>query len=152
MASIENYTDTVIHAFAHASTGTIVGRLVDKCFPDHVSDKSIARTAIELVLQFGIGFFAMSELMQLLTPNNEYYRPAIGDGTAVYWYFRSQPNFGRKFEHLVAFAENAIRKEILYLSRSSVQPATPTQTSEDHKDSIATTNRYRHQTLPHVGG
>lgn len=133
MGTISEYTDTVVHAFAHAGTATVIGKLVDNSFPAFFGYKGqevktfggIARVSAELAIQFAVGFFAMSEAMQLLTPTNEYYRPAIGDGTAIFFYFYSQKNWLRKFEHVVGYAESAIGKEIrnmLHAAPSALPP------------------------------
>lgn len=119
-ANITEYVDTVVHAFAHAATGTIIGKLVDNTFPAFFGYKGqevktfdgIGRLSAEMAIQFAVGFFAMSEAMQLLTPNNEYYRPSIGDGTAIFFYFYSQKHWLRKFEYIISYAENSIGKEI----------------------------------------
>jgi hypothetical protein len=95
-------------AIAHASTGAVVGGLVDSLFPKLEAEvvppgttrKGTMTIFAEVMLQFSLGYLGMAEAMRILTPAQQGYQSPIGDGTSVFFYFYMQPRFWSKVNHL----------------------------------------------------
>ncbi len=107
---------------AHATTGLGAGYLIDSVFPpleqaDGQVHKSNAVVAGEVLLQFTLGFWAMSEVMKMLLPRSDYNSP-IGDGTSTYFFFKAQSNMWRKIQYLYSQASSSERPALLPLKNA----------------------------------